>query len=144
MGNMVITGELLIGAKPVRGHDGQMRAINPATGEAMEPVFSGGDTKDVDKACTLASAAFDTYRATSLESRAQFLESIAQGILDLGDELIDRVISESGLTRPRLEGERARTCGQLRLFASIVRDGRWLNLIVDPAMPDRKPLPRAD
>jgi 2,5-dioxopentanoate dehydrogenase len=141
---MVITGELLIGTQSVRGRDGQMRAINPATGEAMEPVFNGGDSEDVDRACTLAAAAFDAYRATSLEARAQFLEAIAQAVLDLGDELIDRVVSESGLPRPRIEGERGRTCGQLRLFASIVRAGRWLNVIIDPAMPDRKPLPRPD
>src|SRR3984893_15052823 len=141
---MAITGELLIGTQAVRGRDGQMRAINPATGEAMEPVFNGGDSHDVDRACTLAAAAFDAYRATSLEARAQFLEAIAQAILDLGDELVDRVVSESGLPRPRIEGERGRTCGQLRLFASIVRAGRWLNVVIDPAMPDRKPLPRPD
>ena len=141
---MQITGDLLIGAQVVRGRGGEVRAVNPATGEALEHSFFGGDIEQVDQACTLASAAFDSYRATSLEARAQFLEAIAQGILDLGDELIERAIGESGLTRPRLEGERARTCGQLRLFASIVRDGRWLNPVIDPALPDRKPLPRPD
>jgi alpha-ketoglutaric semialdehyde dehydrogenase len=64
--------------------------------------------------------------------------------MDLGDDLIVRVISESGLTRPRIEGERGRTCGQLRLFATILRQGRWLNVVVDPALPDRKPMPRPD
>jgi len=144
MEKIAITGNLLIGAQSARGNIGEIRAVNPATGELLDPPFYGADKQQLDSACSLASAAFDPYRATSLEARAQFLEAIAQGILDLGDELIERVIAESGLTRPRLEGERARTCGQLRLFASIVREGRWLNPIIDAAMPDRKPLPRPD
>jgi 2,5-dioxopentanoate dehydrogenase len=141
---MAILGELLIGARAVRGRDGEVRAINPATGEEMEPAFGGGSAEDVDEACTLAGAAFDAYRAISLETRAKFLEAIAQGILDLGDELVERVMQESGLTRARLEGERARTCGQLRLFASIVRDGLWMDVRVDSPLPDRKPQPRPD
>ena len=141
---MNITGDLLIGAAQVRGQKGEVRATNPATGETLEPAFFGGTEADVHKACTLAAEAFDAYRTTTLEARASFLEAIAQGIQVLGDELIDRVVSESGLTRPRIEGERGRTCGQLRLFASIVRAGRWLNVVVDPALPDRKPLPRPD
>jgi alpha-ketoglutaric semialdehyde dehydrogenase len=141
---MNITGDLLIGAALVRGQKGEVRALNPATGEPLEPAFFGGTEEDVNHACTLAAEAFDAYRATTLEARASFLEAIAQGILDLGDELIDRVVCESGLARPRIEGERGRTCGQLRLFASVVRAGRWLNPVLDPALPDRKPLPRPD
>ena len=141
---MQITGDLLLGSQSVRGTKGQIRAINPATGERMEPTFHSADEAAVAAACTLAAAAFDAYRAAPLETRAAFLEAIAQGILDLGDDLILRVMAESGLTRPRLEGERARTCGQLRLFASIVRAGRFLNVVIDPALPDRKPLPRPD
>ena len=106
--------------------------------------LGGSSADDVDTACTLAEAAFDAFRSTPLEQRAQFLEAIAQGIIDLGDILVERVMSESGLPRPRIEGERARTVGQLRLFASLVREGRWLGVTIDPALPDRKPLPRPD
>jgi len=34
--------------------------------------------------------------------------------------------------------------GQLRLFADELRKGGWEGIRIDPAMPDRKPLPRAD
>ena len=51
---------------------------------------------------------------------------------------------ESGLPRGRIEGERGRTVGQLRLFASVVRDGLWLDARIDPAQPERKPMPRSD
>ena len=43
-----------------------------------------------------------------------------------------------------MEGERARTVGQLNLFAGVVRKGEWLDLRIDPALPDRRPLPRPD
>lgn len=139
-----ITGEMLIGARSVRGGQGVVRSVNPATGERLTPEFGGGTAKDVDDACTQAQRAFDVYRAISLEQRAVFLEAIAQGILDLGDVLVERVMSESGLPRGRVEGERGRTVGQLRLFAALVREGRWLNVTLDSALPERKPLPRAD
>jgi NADP-dependent aldehyde dehydrogenase len=141
---MKLTGEMLIGARAVQGTEGTLRAVNPATGAELEPSFGGGTARDVDAACSLAEAAFDAYRAVSLEKRAQFLETIAQGILELGDALVERVIAESGLPRGRVEGERGRTVGQLRLFASLAREGRWLNAVVDRALPERKPMPRAD
>jgi len=141
---MELTGKQLIGRQVRFGTEGTQRAINPATGDEIEPPFGGGSTDDVDTACALASAAFDSYRDISLERRAQFLEAIAQGIIDLGDVLVNRVMAESGLPRPRVEGERARTAGQLRLFASLVREGRFLAATVDHPLPERKPLPRAD
>ena len=76
--------------------------------------------------------------------RDRFLETIAEQILALGDGLIERAMRESGLPRARLEGERGRTVGQLRLFASVVREGSWLQARIDPALPQRTPLPRAD
>ena len=141
---MSITGTMLIGAAEERGTQGTSHAMNPATGATLEPAFGGGTAADVDHACTLAARDFDTFRAAAIGVRAQLLESIAQGLIDLGEELVDRAVAESGLPRPRIEGERGRTCGQLRLFASLVREGRWLNVTVDTALPDRKPLPRSD
>jgi NADP-dependent aldehyde dehydrogenase len=139
-----LTGEMLIGSRSVGGAGGLIYAVNPATGAELEPAFGEGLKKDVDAACALAEAAFDPFRTAGLEARARLLETIAQGILDLGDVLVERVISESGLPRGRVEGERGRTVGQLRLFASLAREGRWLNATIDRAMPERKPMPRAD
>jgi NADP-dependent aldehyde dehydrogenase len=141
---MQITGEMLIGSRSVRGTAGSLHAFNPATREELQPTFNGGTVGDVDAACKLAEDAFNPYRAVGLEQRAKFIEAIAQGILELGDLLVERVMSESGLPRARVEGERGRTVGQLRLFASLAREGRWLNVTLDSALPERKPLPRAD
>ena len=141
---MQLTGEMLIGASAVRGTDKPVQAIEAQTGKPMEPRYGGGSAADVDRACDLAWAAFDTYRETSLEDRARFLEAIASNIMDLGDALIERTMAESGLPRGRIEGERGRTTGQLRLFAEVVREGSWLEARIDPPLPDRKPLPRVD
>ena len=141
---MQISGKLLIGGDAIQGTAEAFRAFNPSTGELMEPDFYGASPAEVDTACRLAAAAFDAYRSTSLEIRASFLEAIAQAIMDLGDELIERTVAESGLPRPRIEGERGRTVGQLRLFASVVRQGLWMTPILDSALPDRTPLPRPD
>ncbi|OJA05664.1 aldehyde dehydrogenase (NADP(+)) [Halomonas sp. QHL1] len=141
---MTLEGKLLIGQQAVSGQQADIHAVNPATGETLSPAYPGGSKAEVDQACALAETAFDSYRETSLEARATFLETIAAEIEGIGDELIERAMAETGLPRPRLEGERGRTCGQLRLFASVVRAGEWLDVRIDPAMPDREPLPRAD
>ncbi|MVW72045.1 aldehyde dehydrogenase (NADP(+)) [Bordetella sp. 15P40C-2] len=141
---MPITGDMLIGASAVRGTQGAQRAFDPARNEYIEPEFGLGGQAEVDRACELAAAAFDEYRNAPLTQRAALLESIADNIMALGDELIARGMAESGLPEARLQGERARTVGQLRLFARVVRDGLFLNATIDPAQPDRKPMPRSD
>ncbi|MCC8404387.1 aldehyde dehydrogenase (NADP(+)) [Paraburkholderia sp. MMS20-SJTN17] len=142
---MPITGEMLIGRKAVRGQEKPLRAFNPATGsEIAEPVFGSGTVENVEQACSLAQQAFDAYRQLPLAVRAEFLDRIADGITALGDELIERAQAESGLPKARLEGERGRTTGQLKLFARTVRAGQWLNATLDSPLPERKPLPRSD
>ncbi|SDV48835.1 aldehyde dehydrogenase (NADP(+)) [Chitinasiproducens palmae] len=141
---MQLTGNLLIGRHSFHGINGSIDAVDAATGERITPPFGGASLVDLDRACALAWQAFDLYRDTALAARANFLETIAQNILDIGDELIERCMTESGLPRARLEGERSRTVGQLRLFAGVVRVGDFLGARLDPAQPDRKPLPRVD
>ncbi|MEG3115007.1 aldehyde dehydrogenase (NADP(+)) [Salinicola sp. 4072] len=141
---MNLTGELLIGQQTVKGTRDPIVAINVATGERLPTEFFGGTSEDVARACELAWSAFDTYRETSLEERARFLETIADEIEAIGDDLIERAVAESGLPQGRIQGERGRTCGQLRLFAKTVRAGEWLDVRIDPALPDRQPMPRVD
>lgn len=141
---MTITGQLLVGSARVTGDGPVNYAFNPATGEQLEPGYAGASLANVDRACQLAEAAFDSYRAVPLERRAAFLDAVAQAILDVGEELVERCMAETGLPRPRIEGERARTVNQMRLFAGVVRSGGFLDVRIDPALPDRQPLPRPD
>ncbi|WP_075791581.1 aldehyde dehydrogenase (NADP(+)) [Massilia putida] len=140
---MNIQGEMIIGKRAVRGSAALLRAYNPATHAEMEPEFGAATMDDLAAACLLAEQAFDAYRATSLEQRARFLETIAERIMDIGPLLIERASAESGLPAARLEGERGRTCNQLRLFAKVVRDGHFLEATLDSALPQRTP-PRPD
>lgn len=122
----------------------ELRSLNPATGEHFGEVFPEPTAEQIEAALAAANAAFDVYRETDLETRAAFLEGVAAEIEAIGDDLIVRAMAETGLPRPRLEGERGRTTGQLRLFAKTVRQGDFLGARIDPALPERKPLPRAD
>jgi 2,5-dioxopentanoate dehydrogenase len=138
-----LTGEILIG-RLRETSDVTFRATDPATGQALDPAFSSAGAAHVARACEAAWQAFDAYRAAPLALRARLLEAIAEQIEALGDELIVRAMAESGLPRGRLEGERGRTTGQLRLFAETVRRGDWIEARIDPALPERKPAPRPD
>ncbi|MHA6718091.1 aldehyde dehydrogenase (NADP(+)) [Sphingomonas sp. RS6] len=141
---MALTGELFIASKRVR-HDGAgFRAVAAATGSEIEPSFTIATEADVDAACAAAHEAFLPYSTLPREDRAKFLDAIAEEIEALGDELIERAMQESGLPQARLQGERGRTAGQLRLFAKELRLGDYLRVRIDPAMPDRTPLPRPD
>ena len=140
---MTISGKSFIGNARIGGAR-TFHAVSPVTGEPLEPAFFVAGKEAVDQACALAWDAFDQFRETTVEARAAFLEAIAEQILELGDELLERATTESGLPLPRLTGERGRTVGQLRLFAAELRSGGWLGIRVDPALPERQPLPRSD
>src|SRR6476646_9958562 len=132
--------------------DGQWRAIgqptfsaeNPATGETLSPTFFEADAKAVGDAMTSADQAFQSVADRDPRWPADLLESIASNIEALGDDLLERAELETALPRARLTGERARTCGQLRMFAQIVRDGSWVEAVIDLADPSRQPLPKPD
>ena len=139
----MIDGAMLIGGTS-RQASARFAAIDPATGESLSPDFSSAGADAVAEAAALAEAAFPAYAATDPETRAAFLDRVAAAILAIGDDLIARAMRETGLPRARLEGERGRTIGQLRMFAGLVRQGDWLDATIDPALPDRQPLPRPD
>ncbi|AJX33457.1 aldehyde dehydrogenase (NADP(+)) [Burkholderia oklahomensis] len=141
---MSLSGELMLGGERVAPGERTVRAIDPATGATLGPAFALASRADVARACELADAAFDAYRDAAPDARAALLDAIAAEIEAIGDALIERAIAETALPRARLEGERARTCNQLRLFASVVRAGDAVGARIDPALPERKPLPRAD
>jgi 2,5-dioxopentanoate dehydrogenase len=117
---------------------------NPATGQKLEPGFYEATQKEIDKAIEKASTAFQKYRNVSGKDKATFLEAIADEIVGIGDPLITRCMEETGLPEARLLGERGRTVGQLKLFASMLREGSWVDARIDTADPERKPLPKPD
>lgn len=98
----------------------------------------------VGEAVRAAAAAFPDCRARPREQVARFLTAIGEGIMGLGDALLETCGAETALPRARLESERGRTVGQLGLFARVVTEGSWVRARIDRAQPDRKPAPRVD
>ncbi|WP_064708463.1 aldehyde dehydrogenase (NADP(+)) [Rhizobium bangladeshense] len=141
---MTINGNLLVAGTQKRGSNGEFYGIEAATGKPLPVSFGGASPEDVEQAAQQAWQAFASYRETDLEVRAKFLEQIAEEIEAIGDDLVLRAMAETGLPRGRLEGERARTTGQLRLFAREVREGRFQELRFDAGDPSRKPVAKPD
>ena len=115
---------------------------DPAHGPAHE--FSDATPDLVDRACQAAEDAFWSYAETSRAERAAFLRAIADEIEARAEAITAIACQESGLPQARIEGERGRTTGQLRLFADHILKPDHLDIRVDAALPDRTPLPRPD
>ena len=120
----------------------QVFQSQPATGTAHD--YSIGTPADVDAACRAAEEAFWTYGYSTRADRAAFLNKIADEIEARADDITAIGHAESGLPEARLQGERGRTTGQLRLFAEHILAGDYLDRRHDAALPDRAPLPRPD
>ncbi|TBN42715.1 aldehyde dehydrogenase (NADP(+)) [Paracoccus subflavus] len=133
-GKHLIAGEWLTG-------EGVFQSA-PAHGAPHD--FSGGTVDLVNRAAEAAEDAFAAYAATGRDERARFLEAIAEEIEDRAEAITAIGTAETGLPEARLQGERGRTTGQLRLFANHIRTGDYLDRRHDPALPDRQPLPRPD
>jgi len=141
---MTLTGQSIIGLRRAPGTDAVFFGIDARTGERIEPPFHSATTAELEEAAGLACASFADYRALPRQRRAQFLRAIATQLEALGDPLIARVMAESALPEPRVRGELARTCFQLRFFAGIVEQGSWVDARIDTADADRKPAPKPD
>ena len=140
----MLHGQHLIAGHPTAAASPTLRATDPTTGGSLDPAFAEAMAEEIDHALTQAEAAFVADRRQPAETRADLLEAIADEIEALGETLVERASSETGLPPARFRGERGRTCGQLRMFAALVRDGSWVDARIDTALPDRQPVPRPD
>lgn len=117
---------------------------------ANEPIsgnpdnFAAGTPDLVDQACQAAEKAFWSYGYSTRAERATFLRAIADEIEARGAEITDMGCKETGLPEARLNGERGRTTGQLRLLAEHIEAGDYLDRRHDTALPNRAPLPRPE
>jgi len=141
---MNLHGTSIVGTETVPAAQKTFTAFNPKLGQTIQPAFHEATEAQVDQALELAAAAAEQLRALGSEQISSFLLAITAEIEALGDALIERASEETGLDLERLRGERARTLNQIKLFASLVEEGSWVDARIDPAIPDRKPLPRVD
>lgn len=140
----MISGQNLVGGRwSAQGYEA-FTSVDPRTKAASSVQFLNATDDEIDLAVREAARAFKTMRLAPAAVRAAFLESVADEIEKLGAELIKMADAETGLGQPRLEGERGRTTSQLRLFAHLLREGSFVEAIIDTAIPDRTPAPRPD
>jgi len=133
-----------IGQKESASGNQYLQVFSTLEQKLLPQKFSVATVAEIEEAVRLAETAFDAYKILTAENRAVFLETIAEEIINLGNDLIIIAMQESGLPEGRLLGERGRTIGQLKLFAATLREGSWVNAVIDTAIPDRSPIPRSD
>jgi len=121
-----------------------IKTFNPRTGNflAQEHVIS--TPEELNQKVTDAQLAFMVYRNTSGNERAILLETIADEIEAVKEEILGITTLETGLPAGRIQGETGRTLGQLRLFAEVAQEEFWVEAVIDTALPDRQPLPKSD
>ncbi|MBM1181797.1 NADP-dependent aldehyde dehydrogenase [Pseudomonas lundensis] len=121
-----------------------VNSVDATTGQALPYDFYQATAQEVDRAACAAAAAYPAYKALSAERRAAFLDAIADELDALDDEFVALVCRETALPAARIAGERGRTSGQMRLFATVLRRGDFYAARIDQAQPERTPLPRPD
>lgn len=138
------SGHNYIGGQRSANGTVKLHSVDASSGVALPHDFYQATPQEVDAAAKAAAAAYPTYRALSAQRRAQFLEAVADELDALGDDFVELVCRESALPAARIKGERGRTSGQMRLFATVLRRGDFYAARIDRALPDRQPLPRPD
>ncbi|WP_030419995.1 aldehyde dehydrogenase (NADP(+)) [Streptomyces sp. NRRL F-5065] len=120
-------------------------SVDPRTGKRREQVATEATAQEVDTAVRAAHAARDALADRAV--RAAFLRTAADELQAAGDALVEAADAETALGAPRLTGELARTCYQLRAFAALVDEGAFLDVVIDhpddtatPPVPDLRRL----
>ncbi|TWT90217.1 NADP-dependent fatty aldehyde dehydrogenase [Pseudobythopirellula maris] len=140
----LVTGKHFVGGQRSAEGTDSFEASNPATGETLDGRFLEAADSEIDRSLALADESFAALQQAPAETIAGLLDKIADGIEAAGDALLARAHAETALPMPRLTGERARTVGQTRRFAAIVREGSWRQARIDRSDPARTPLPKPD
>jgi NADP-dependent aldehyde dehydrogenase len=113
-----------------------IQGFDPRTGEPIgEPVAETTDA-EVDAIVASARAAAPAWGGygSAMARRAEALEAVADALDARAGELAVIADTETALGGERLTGEVARTTGQLRLFADVLRDGSYVDAVLSPAV----------
>ena len=138
---MELTGLSFLGNRRGSRGGATFQAFNPQTGKTLPPVYHAASPQEVEAAVTLAHEAFANYSQASGKAKAAFLRRAADGFDHHKQELAERAHLETALPMPRLLGEVVRTANQLRLFASVVEEGSWVQARMDSGLQIGSPCP---
>lgn len=119
-----------------------IQGIDPRDGSSTGRVAETS-AAELDAMLAEAERAGREYTDAGFEARIALLDGLAAALDAASADLVEIADRETGLGPARLEGEVARTSGQLRLFADVVREGSFLDVTIDHAQPAAVP-PRPD
>ncbi|MRH91213.1 aldehyde dehydrogenase family protein [Nocardia sp. SYP-A9097] len=106
---------------------------DPRTGSALPPVTESTTDDQLDRLVDAAHHSAAAFAALARSDRATLLDTIAAEVERRRDELIETASRETGFGEAKLSGELTRTAFQFRFFADVVREGSYLEAIIDPA-----------
>ena len=141
---MKLEGLSILGRNRVAPSGNPVCYHNPATGAALEPPYYHATAQDVENAARLAAKAFAEYGRWPGKRKGALLRRIAELMEANAPAILQRANLETALPLGRLQGEMARTCGQLRMFAGTIEEGSWIRARIDHADPNRKPMAKPD
>jgi NADP-dependent aldehyde dehydrogenase len=139
---MSLHGKNFIAGKLSANGSDILTGFSPLRNEKLDTQFHIATDNEVDMAVTQGALAVKQY--VSAEQRAAFLNAAASNLLNAGEDILEVAHQETALPIPRLTGERMRTVNQLKMFASLIEEGSWVDARIDLADPDRQPIPRPD
>ena len=137
-------GTQIIAGTRRSGAGSTFKASDPSTGRELPETFHEATGDEVDAALAAAEGAFAEYRSSSPERIAAFLDKVTDELEAVAEDLVNRAHAETGLPLNRLQNERTRMMGGVRIFAQIARESSWVSARIDRPDPDRKPAPKPD
>ncbi|HBQ2431288.1 TPA: aldehyde dehydrogenase (NADP(+)) [Klebsiella aerogenes] len=142
--SQTMAGRQFIAGRRIASGEATLLSLRAVDGEATGHRFYPASCEEAAQAAEAAQQAFAVYSQTTPQQRARFLNAIADELDALGEAFFAIAGQETALPLARLQGERARTSGQLRMFAGVILRGDTFAARIDTALADRRPLPRPD
>lgn len=124
---MTLTGANAIGFHTSKNGNSSFQAFASLKANYLPEAFYFATQEEVELALLYAEKSFLLFKEVLLYQRAIFLETIAEEIMSLGDNLIQRCVVECGLPELRIINERTRTISQILMFSELLRKGWWVD-----------------
>lgn len=137
-------GEHWIAGKLSQQGPATFYSVNPRTRDLGTIAYADATIGEIDGACQAAAQAFQETRLYPAARLAGLLDAVANALEQKRDVLVNVADRETALGETRLNGELGRTTGQLRAFAGLLKEGSYVEAIIDSEQSGRKPAPRPD
>ena len=133
--NNLTGANYIAGTKSKKGKD-SFKSFNPRTKENGKVSFFNATKDEIDKSVKKAEGSFKIILEFSDKKLADFLKTLSEEIMNLGDQLIETCDIETALGENRLINERKRTCNQIEMFADYIERGSYVEAIIDKKLDD--------